>query len=595
MSYGASHSPSGGFTGYWDAAAAEARIVAITPGTVLRAFTRPAGTVILSGQCIATDAQLANASDDLLRTADAERAARWPGCYSVALITADGVTLMAEPVGQFPLYLAETAGGVWFGTGATDIAHRVGAPFDTVCLAATMVCAEARALFVDRSMFRGVRHVREGHVVAIGPFGILEHEPAGLRVDSFATLTTSAAGLRLCLSDAIAARAAIARRPTADFSGGLDSTSLAFLAVRHVRAPLPVLTSVDPGMPTTDDSTHAGDYARGVDGIRQHLVASTPEYLPYQEFGPTGDAPHGSAVAVGAVRARLVLAGQLGSDLHLTGEGGDLMAGAPPAYLADLARRGDMSRLWRHCVAWARLHNRSPVTILRRAVRLAGTSRAVALRSLATALERGRPDATTSWEQDMVWYWASPHVHWLTGPARRELAAHVRQVAEHLPDDGVGIGDGVGLGWLRSQGATVRTIRAVGAELGVDVHAPFLDTEVARTCLGLRACRRVDPAVPKPLLRAALTGLVPDEVLARPTKGDYTRDAHLGVRRAAPVLRRLLTDSVAADHGILEPGPVRRALGDAINGLPTPWGALNQALGLEVWARDRTEAGFPTC
>jgi asparagine synthase (glutamine-hydrolysing) len=595
MSLGAPTAPLGGFTGYWDTAAAQARIIAVTRGTILRVVNRPNGILILSGQCIATDVQVTQRSADLLRTAGSAEAARWPGCYSVVLITADGVTLWAEPVGQFPVYITETAAGVWFGTGARDIAHRVRAQLDTVSLAATMVCPEARELFGDRSMFRGVRQVPEGHVVTVDPFGIREHSPAELRVDPLSTLSAAGARLRLCLSEAITARAAISRRPTSDFSGGLDSTSLAFLAVRDIRVPLPVLTSVDPGMPMHDDCTRAGEYARGVDRMRQHLVATTPEYLPYQEFGPTGDAPHGSVVAVGAIRARLVLAAQLGSDLHLTGEGGDLMAGAPPACLADLARRGDIARLWRHCVAWARLRNRSPLAVLRRAVALAGTSRAAALRSLAIALERGRPGAAASWEQDMVWYWTSPQVHWLTAPARHELAAHVRQVAERLPDHPAGVGDGVGLGWLRLQAATMRTVRAIGAELGVDVHAPFLDTDVARTCLGLPAHRRADPTVPKPLLRAALTGLVPDAVLARRTKGDYTRDAHLGVRRAATVLRRLLADSVAADHGIIEPGPIRRALDDAINGLPTPWGALNQALALEVWSRDQVKAGLPTC
>ena len=117
------------------------------------------------------------------------------------------------------------------------------------------------------------------------------------------------------------------------------------------------------------------------------------------------------------------------------------------------------------------------------------------------------------------------------------------------------------------------------------MHAPYLDTEVVRACLTLPAHRRADPAVAKPLLRAALTGLVPDTVLSRPTKGNYTRSAFLGVRRAAPALRRLLTESAAADHGLLDPVPVRAVLERAIHGLPTPWGALNQVFAVELWLR----------
>jgi asparagine synthase (glutamine-hydrolysing) len=156
-----------------------------------------------------------------------------------------------------------------------------------------------------------------------------------------------------------------------------------------------------------------------------------------------------------------------------------------------------------------------------------------------------------------------------------------------VPDvDTLGAGDVVTLGRLRTQTLTQRAARDAGAGFGIAVHAPFLDTEVVRACLTLPAHRRADPVVPKPLLRVALAGLVPEPVLSRPTKGDYTRDAYLGIRRAAPALRRLLSSPAAADHGLIDPVPVRAALAGAIQGLPTPWGALNQVFAVELWLRD---------
>jgi asparagine synthase (glutamine-hydrolysing) len=316
----------------------------------------------------------------------------------------------------------------------------------------------------------------------------------------------------------------------------------------------------------------------------------TPDHLPYQVIGPEVQTPHASSVAMGALRSRLSRAAELGSDGHLVGEGGDVVVGSPPSHVADLAKRLELAMLWRACVGWARIRGRAPVTLLRRAVWLGATSRRSALRTLADVLDRGYPIGEETWESRSIGYWSQPHGHWLTNGARARLAAHARDTADHLTDDGLEVGDAVTLGQLRQQALTQQVIRATGAEFGIPVHAPFLDTEVVRTCLSLTARLRADPAAPKPLLCAALAGLVPETVLARRTKGDYTRDAHQGVRRAAVALRRMLSESVAADHGLIEPRPVQEALDGAIVGLPTPWGQLNQVFAVEVWLR-RYEQG----
>lgn len=377
---------------------------------------------------------------------------------------------------------------------------------------------------------------------------------------------------------------------TADLSGGLDSSSLALLAAEHVAG---VLTYENAAAPVTDDLAHARHYVRLAPGLRQHVVKATPGDLPYQVLGPLGEQPHGSSLATGALRARLRCAAELRSRVHLVGDGGDVVLGAPPAYLADLARRGNLLMLWRHSVAWARLRGRSPRKLVGHAVRLGMTTRRKALGALAATLETGRPAEAESWEADRIAYWPCPRPNWLTRSARRSLATHIRDTAAQLPEHELDVGDAVTMEWVRQQALTLRTIRAVGAEFGIEVHAPFMDTGVVRACLSLPAHRRADPTTPKPLLRAALAGLVPQAVLARTTKGDYTRDAYLGVRRAAPALRRMLAESVAADHGLLEPGPVHAALDGAVQGLPTPWGALNQVFAVEAWLREREEGGLP--
>jgi asparagine synthase (glutamine-hydrolysing) len=545
--------------------------------------------MFLSGQHLVADAQLTRAHDTAPGATGTRSPAGAPGCYSTALITPSGVTLTTDPVGQFPLFITERGGDVWFGTSAADIAKHIGAPLDRISLTVAIGCQEISELTHGASMYAGIREIPPGRILSIGRSGIQEREHDAIKPDSETTQTDAAERLRLFLSNAVRARVAMPEQVTADLSGGLDSTSLALLALEYTDE-LPLLTYVNPVAPVTDDLEHARHHVRTATNLRQHLVRAGPDDLPYTTLGPVGELPHGSLTSTGALRARLRRAAELGSRVHLVGEGGDVVVGAPVAYLADLARRGDLARRWRYCVAGARLRARSPLVLFRRAVRLAGTTRRRALTALAAELESGDATPTEAWEQDRIAYWPRPHPRWLTRPARKPLAEHLRDVAGQLvADDDTGVGDSVTAAWVRQQALTLHTVRQVGAEFGIDVHAPFMDTEVVRACLSLPAYRRADPTLPKPLLRAALAGRVPDAVLARTTKGDYTRDAYLGVRRAAPALRRLLSEPVAADLGILEPGPVRDVLERAVQGMPTPWGALNQVIAVETWLREREE------
>ena len=100
----------------------------------------------------------------------------------------------------------------------------------------------------------------------------------------------------------------------------------------------------------------------------------------------------------------------------------------------------------------------------------------------------------------------------------------------------------------------------------------------------LRATR-ADPWSYKPLLQSALTGLVPSEVFARRTKGDYSAEDYRGARRAITELRTLLRDSRLADLGVIEPGPVLAALDRMVTGIGVPLGPLNTLLATELWLR----------
>jgi asparagine synthase (glutamine-hydrolysing) len=298
-----------------------------------------------------------------------------------------------------------------------------------------------------------------------------------------------------------------------------------------------------------------------------------------------GAEPAPQVLAVRRDARRLAVAAASGARLHLTGEGGDAILMAAPSYLADLARQQALGALWRHCGEFARLRHAAPAALAARAIRLAGTSPGTALRATATALARPAV-GSTAWAGLVSWWPRPQAAGWLTAGARRQLAelAADPDTARAVPA-GVGPADLAALADLRRSGAASRHLRALGRRHGLAVHAPFLDTTVVHAALSVAAATRADPASYKPMLGAALAGLVPAEVLARRTKGDYSAEYYLGARQAATELRRLLSDSHLADMRVIEPGLVLSALDRMTAGIAVPLGPLTTLVATEIWLR----------
>lgn len=542
------------------------------PGELLD-VTCAAGRGVVVGQCM--DQLFAGRVIRALERDELHALMSLHGAYSAILMRPAGaVVLLADVVGQFPLYYGSSGDRTVFGTRASVVAAEIGSLFDTVSLALEIACPQAFSVLGARTPFDGVRQVGPGNAVRIDASGIRAHAVVSLIPRERATANEAAAELRNVLPAAVAARA---NGPlSADFSGGLDSVSLAFLALREADT-LVAVTFAQDGAAVEDDLAAAASLARLDRRIDHRLVRGSESDLPYRH-SVAGDLPHPSALHLGAVRARLSTVAEHGVTTHLMGEGGDHVLSAPHAYMADLARSGRFGTLWRHCVAWARLRHRPPMLLLVQAIRLAVMSDGA---SLARQLRRA---PVSRWEETAMTVTGAPS-GWLTVRARDALVA---QISDDSAAPGHTAGDRAVIAQLRSSARAQQAVRDLAATRGIAVHAPFLDPRVVGVCLAVPPWRKADPQVAKPLLRVALAGLVPDAVFARTTKGDYTSSAHLGVRRAINEIRTLLKEPISADLGLIEPAPVREALDRAANGMPAPWGELNQVLAVETWLHDVT-------
>ena len=94
----------------------------------------------------------------------------------------------------------------------------------------------------------------------------------------------------------------------------------------------------------------------------------------------------------------------------------------------------------------------------------------------------------------------------------------------------------------------------------LEVRAPFLDTEVVEYALRLPASYKLRAGRTKVVLKSALRGLVPEEILHRPKKG-------FGIPVAAwirgplrPMFEDLFSPSSLQRSGVLDPGAGRALL-----------------------------------
>lgn len=246
-------------------------------------------------------------------------------------------------------------GGVTVAADRMDVLARLtGAGLDERALALRLlVLSDFMPYDQDQPMWSGVSAVEDDSVLIIDQDGRSDIRRRWWPPDPVLTLDDGAAVLRSTLTKAVAARIDSGRRLSADLSGGLDSTSLCYLAARDDRSLITFTSSC--GVDDDDDPLWADRAAEGlVDRIRRVVVLG-PEmpahYSDLNEPGPAMDEPFPGIGDRPDYRLIAQHLSSLGARLHLTGEGGDEVLQDYDGYLADLLRTRPLlgvTRLWTH-------------------------------------------------------------------------------------------------------------------------------------------------------------------------------------------------------------------------------------------------------
>lgn len=510
---------------------------------------------------------------------------RWPGSYTVVEETEDGVTVYSDPAAALPVYLTAYKGEWAWCTSARTLASLVGAPVDTQRMACSVFLPSAPVLAGSRTFFTGVEQLPPGSRIELPADGSSPRCTSLWRPDAVDLAGSPAQRLRSALTSAVALRVAADPALSSDLSGGLDSTSVAVLAV-HALPPSGRLNAVTVH-PERDTSGADLHYARLTaeayeSRIVHHLLPMTAEHLPYTGITmlPATDEPAPSTLT----RARLTgqlrwMRSDLGSHTHLTGDGGDSVLFQPPLHLADLIRHRRWRRAAGEAFGWARLRHGNVLSLISDAMKGARVSRRQALTILARAVGTpGRNDhGCVRWFPLLPFpVWAEPTARHLLVQAAREAVA----APDTLPDlDGA---VRVLVDEVREVARTAAADAELAASCGIDVHNPFLDATVMDTVLRTPIDQRSPLHAYKPQLSQAMTGLLPPAVAARTTKGSFDADHYAGLRANLPDLLAL-TDGHLGGLGLLNPASLGQALRGAAAGIPMPLATLEQVVAAEAW------------
>ncbi len=539
------------------------------------------------GRCAVSACELGERAAQLRSVADMDAAlAGLAGSFHAVAAVGGRVRVRGNVCGERRVFQAELRGVSVAASRADVLARLVEAEPDWDVLALRLAAPGVVYPMEERCVWRQVRGVAPDHCLLLAPDGSAAIERWWRPPEPKADLPEAASAVRTAVVAAVDACAAAGGTISADLSGGLDSTSLCFLAAR---GPARLATchwkSLDE---INDDSAWA---ARAMSHLpdAEH-VAFEASALPAW-FAGVADLRLQTEQPSPWVRDHARLASvatrmaKTGSRLHLTGAGGDQLFTPATSWLHDIALTHPLKTVNR--IRFERAAHRVPASPqLRGLLDRRGFARWLAdVADLLTAPRPAPAAGLLAWD-------AEPRLPvWATKAAAEAARALLRRAAEAGPPP---------LAPQRAQHGALQMVRVGGDTLrevdrfftmtaGLGYAAPYLDDAVVEAALSLRVSERGETGRFKPLLVEAMRGLAPPAVLARRNKGEYSVDHHAGVRRHRGELVAMLSSSRVAEAGLVDPDALREALlGNHPS--PQPLTGLLETLAVEVWLRSLPES-----
>jgi asparagine synthase (glutamine-hydrolysing) len=453
---------------------------------------------------------------------------------------------MRDPMGGYPLFWVNHKDTVALGTCMRPLVHllperRLNPLYVAEYLMAPGQRNEAPG---EACVYHDVHRIAPGELLVINA---ATHHPQRCQywdwwqqrsVLTSSNLQDAAAQYRALLREAVCER--LTGRTLAHVSGGMDSTSVALLALDAIDAghgtpPLHTLSLVYERLPKL---ARERPYIEAILPREPrwvpHLVP-VDEVLDFDAFldAPWHDEPYPGLWRLALDRVTVATAAELGASTILTGSGADDLLALQPYHLADLLRHGRLLHAWGEAGPWARARNCSRWAILHDfgfAVLTAGRTR---LRGARGWLCK-RPLALHEHDDWTISPWIVRDFARAYALTRR--AQHnARRVYRRCPSTA----GSVALDAVESRPGDVLRW-AVAAPLGISVAHPFLDPRLIAFGLGMLSRVPPDPHRQKPVLAEAMREVLPDAIRLRRSKGHFDELFYLGLAKNLPQLEAMI-------------------------------------------------------
>lgn len=496
---------------------------------------------------------------------------------------------MRDPMGGFGLFHRMDGGRFVVSTGTTDLFDRFdGGAVDREYLADYLVAPGYMRQDGPghRTVYQGLQRVPPASML------IVDLTTGSVRVHRYwdwlqrsadpATEDTAQLAERFRELIRCAVRERLRGTTASHVSGGMDSTAVALVARDCIdgREPLHTLSLVYHRFPRLARERVYVESALDAPGLAPIRI-NGDDVLDFDSLGsaPAHDEPNSSLVRLCASDQALCdAAGREGVSTILTGFGADDLFSVQPFHLADLLRGGHFIKAWRDASTWGLARNCSAWELLRTF-------------GFSSALPAWSRMGARNWLRGGYAPWPD-NTEWTIPPwVRRDFARRYDLRGRMLENTRRNrtSGQRAGMSILLSSIEVYQDGFSrchVAAPRGILLAHPFLDPRVFTLGLGVRLRVHPEPGGQKPILAAAMRGIVPDCILDRPSKGSFNEAYYAGLSRNLGRLQAMVERAPTEELEFLDK-PVlldclqRAALGNA--GDAGVLMQLNGTLSLCVW------------
>ena len=397
----------------------------------------------------------------------------------------------------------------------------------------------------NRTFFRDIRSLPPAHVLIATPRGTTVHRYFDFdrrRRVTYRSVEDYVEAFRALFAASVRNRLRNDRPVGVSVSGGLDSSYIFSVAARihHERAAsCPAVLGFNySGQPGT--ASYEDDFVRTLERSCELSIRRVPQQAGFMEFAADEVWHSESPLVEGLACQRQAMFRHLreaGAARLLTGHWGDQVL-FDADYLADLFWAGKWSVLKQHSQAWG-LNGRR----LARRVGRDFASRYVPARLIGAARRLRRHTDPAS------------RASWYTERFRRLLR-------DRFDDDRLARNGAMGHAWaIYQQSRRVYHVQCmewntrVAAMHGLEIAFPYLDCDLLQFLMSIPGEVQSHGGEPRGLMRNAMRGIVPDVIVDRRTKGEFTYLANQSIECDFDNIAEILGPSSRAVHCGYVEGP----------------------------------------